>query len=66
LSNEAKDWPDAKVEALRDELYALAGVLFDGVRRAEVADASSMTTALPLVPLDQRPDLEERAANPRI
>ena len=62
LSNEAKDWPDAKVEAIRDELYALAGVLLDGVRRAEVADVRSMKTALPLVSSDKRPDLEERAA----
>jgi hypothetical protein len=62
LPNETKDWPDAKVEALRDELYALAGVLLDGVRLGEVAEALSIKTALSLIPLDQRVDVEERAA----
>jgi len=61
LPTEAKDWSDAQVEALRDQLYVLAGALLDDAGRTEVA-ASSMKTALPLVPSDHRPALEERAA----
>jgi hypothetical protein len=61
LPTEAKDWSDAQVEALRDQLYVLAGVLLDDARRTGAA-GSSMNTALPLVPSEHRPDLEERAA----
>jgi len=61
LPTEAKDWSDAQVKALRDQLYVLAGVLLDDAYRTGAA-GNSMKTALPLVPLEHRPDLEERAA----
>jgi hypothetical protein len=61
LPIEAKDWSDGQVEALRDQLYVLAGVLLDDARR-KGAVGSSMNTALPLVPSEHRPDVEERSA----
>ena len=62
LLNEARDWSDARVEALQDELYALALILLEGLPRSDVAEASPIEAALRLVPAEQQTDLEERAA----
>jgi len=61
LPTEAKDWSDAQVKALRDQLYVLAGILLDDAYHKGPA-GNPMKTALPLVPLEHSPDLEERAA----